>query len=123
MKKRVLILSIAIGISIISCNGRKNISGGPCSYQTIYYPATIIEIENADSLTNEVFFRVDYGGINHYDTLWYSLAFGDFISTAELEKQNLKVGDVVKYEHRKIISGSCNPDIYRLTLNKFESTE
>ena len=109
---------VAIGIMLASnCRHNQNVDGGPCSYSTTNYPAVIIEIYQIDSVRSEMILIAKLEG--YQDTLYYSAATREYITNQELKSNNFKPGDSLTYQHQQITSGSCNPDIFWLTKERF----
>jgi hypothetical protein len=82
------------------------------------YPATILEIYRIDSARSDMILIANMEG--HQDTIYFSRAARQYISNAELQNNNLKPGDTLNYQHKQITSGSCNPDIFFLTKERFK---
>jgi hypothetical protein len=102
-----------------SCGQRSSdVAGGPCSYDTVAYPAVILEIDKTDSVVGDIQFMVDWGE-GAVDTQWYSIANPNYIPMADIVKSGIVVGDTIQYLHYQITSGSCNPDLFGIRLQPF----
>lgn len=114
-----IVLIAAILLFLFRRTDSSDVAGGPCSYKTIKYPATIINIECVaiDSSFFELTLRVDYGG--YVDTLDYSNEFDQLVSGEDMLEKQYKIGQQMTYEHMQIVSGSCNPDIFTLKMEPF----
>lgn len=91
--------------------------GGPCTYKITKTPATVIAIQQQDSLYSEILFLVPNGEFS--DTLYYTRNFSGFASKADIAKYDLKVGNDFTYEEHQIESGHCSPHYFVLKLEKF----
>ncbi len=121
MKKTIKLLFTAIGFMFLhSCSlAQRNVDGGPCSYETTNHPAVIVMIfPVVDSLTSDMLVVANNGW--QKDTLMFSDAARSFMSNEEINMLNLKVGDTLNYKHKEIISGSCTPDIWFLTKERYK---
>ncbi|MBP7511952.1 MAG: hypothetical protein KA981_08475 [Bacteroidia bacterium] len=112
----LLIAGIIIWFFFHSSN--KNQEGGPCDYSSTYYPAKVIAIQSIDSNTFDLKIEVDWKGIK--DTLYYGNLFPSLITKTTMDTAHIALGAVFKYEHRQIVHGSCNPNIFRIVLEKWE---
>ncbi|MGE0638294.1 MAG: hypothetical protein AB7G44_16005 [Bacteroidia bacterium] len=92
--------------------------GGPCSYETTNYPATIIEIFEVYEGWNDIYVVIKTH--EPADTITWSNEFGGFISTEELKASDYKIGDKLNYQIKEIISGSCSPYIKWLTKERYK---
>ncbi len=112
MKQTVFsLIVVALLPFISSAQGERE--GGPCSYETTNYPATIITIFEVYEGWNDIHFVVKKQELA--DTITWSNEFGGYLSTEELKTAEYKTGDVLTYQTKEIISGSCNPYVQRLT--------
>lgn len=101
-----------------SCHLREKPDGGPCSYTTTIYPATIINIFKVDSGMNQIFFIIKT--LEPADTISWSNEFSSYLSDDELKSENYKLGDTLAYEIREIIDGNCSPYLKRLTMARYK---
>lgn len=113
-----------IAAVLIACNSNKEKeepTGGPCSYETKIYPATVIKIEKKDSLKADIIFRIDdnTGRLYRDSVSWY-MEKREWILLSMIEKDRIGVGRKYQYEVQRIISGSCNPAIETLKLEKYQ---
>jgi hypothetical protein len=120
--KNIVWLIITATFLFASCQGNDEVpDGGFCSYQSTFYPAVIISL---DTLTDE---RMDLSCVltseQGSDTLIYSLVNSNHLLKTEWLELDLSIGDTICYEHRQIVEGSCNPDIFTLKLERFKSVK
>jgi hypothetical protein len=123
MPKSISAILILLAL-LAACGQRQNgaVAGGSCNYYTLVYPAIILSIENFDSTECDISFLINWGkGVT--DTLLYSVEHHNFLAQTELKKRGLAIGDTVCYKHYQISSGSCNPDIFKLSLERFAKAE
>lgn len=108
-------------VVLLSCNNNGQTEGGPCTYDTKIYPATVIGIEKKDSLYADIIFRIndDTGNIYRDSVLW-SIESNRLIEMILIEKDSIAVGKKYQYRIDNIKTGTCNPNIERLKLEKFE---
>jgi len=115
----LLLIFIAIfHLSITCCHSQEIPDGGPCSYTTTNYPATIIDIFEVYEGWNEIFFLVKT--LEPADTTTWSREFSGYISDEELKTERFKAGDTLAYEIREIIDGNCSPYLKRLTKERYK---
>jgi len=123
MKRLFYLASIAAIIN--SClNGKKEKeipSGGPCSYEDKFYPAKLVKLEaSPDSSTFNGWFEIDnLSGNGSKDTLSYLRLTNNSITKEQLQKVSLAIGNTYKYVVSTIKTGSCNPDIRSIKLEKY----
>lgn len=94
--------------------------GGPCTYETKYFPAEVFEIIAIDSLYSEVYFVVKGCSDCERDTLVYSGEFTGYLPNDSIEANRIALGSRLKYKVMEIKSGSCSPHIEVLLNEKFE---
>lgn len=112
--------SLLVFVFSYGCSSaQRHVDGGPCSYETVNYPAVIlIMYPVVDSTESDMILAaITAWGT---DTITFSDAAHGFISNEELKELNIKVGDTLNYQHKLIIEGSCNPDIWFLTREKYK---
>jgi len=118
---KIVIVSSFI-LMLISCTNSENAEpeGGPCTYETKIYPATVIAIDNMDSTYADILFSInDEAGRLYRDSVsWYMETKG-WLELAQIKKDSIVVGKKYKYFVDKIKTGSCNPHIEKLLLEKF----
>lgn len=108
----------------LSCSDNKEKEepdGGPCSYETKIYPATVIKIEIGDSLYIDILFRVDdeFGNLYKDSVSWY-MENKNWLSISEINKDSISLGKKYQFLIDEIKTGACNPFIEKLTLLKYE---
>lgn len=121
MKKIFLqIISIAV---LAGCSNHKKEkpAGGPCAYVDHTYPAKLIKLEaSPDSSTFNPLFEIDDPLIDGMkDTLSYLRFSNQSVTKEQLKKDSIAVGNVYKYIVSTIIEGACDPDIRRLSLERY----
>ena len=121
MKQFLFLLTIAAIIN--SCNNRKKEipAGGPCSYEDKFYPAKLLTLEaSPDSTTFNGWFEIDNpSGNGSKDTLSYMRLTNNSITKERLQKDSITIGSIYKYVESTIKTGSCNPDIRTIRLEKY----
>jgi len=95
----------------------EHVDGGPCSYSITAYPAKVISIDTIGKAGFEITFEAQADG--YADTLLYSSEFHHYASQETLDTSGIALGEIFRYEHHQITSGSCAPDIFMLRLKKF----
>ncbi len=93
-------------------------SGGPCSYNKTIHAAEVIGIYPTGSNSSEIELLVKFHEV--VDTLSYYIENGSYVSNFELQEKSIKIGDKLIYEEHQISTGSCNPEIYILKLEKLD---
>ena len=121
---KVLITSIALVLIASSCSNNKkekeNVDGGPCTYEDKFYPAKLLKLEaSPDSGSWNGWFEIDNPVGNGKDTISYLRMTNQNITKEQLQKDSIAVGAVYKYVVSIIKTGSCNPDIRTIRLEKF----
>jgi hypothetical protein len=123
MVKKAIILTlstfvlITAGIAIYK-NYFKKIEipdGGPCSYEEEYFPARILAMDyfNSDSSEMNLTFEIDYQGM--LDTVQFAETNESYYQ-ADTGILQPKIGQVVQYVHKYIVSGSCSPDFFYIEM-------
>jgi hypothetical protein len=117
------VVGVAVLLTLLMACGQRqstDVAGGPCSYDTVDYPAVILDIERFNSTECDISFLVVWDE-EATDTILYSMQSDGFLAHTEVEKRGLVVGDTVCYKHYQISSGSCNPDMFSISLNKYRN--
>lgn len=94
-------------------------AGGGCTYETSYSKIVVVNIKK-DDMQNAVVNCV-YPKANR-DTIKIRFKNYDLKDTTIYpgkEFMRLKKYDTVTAEYRRLVSGSCNPDIVQYTISKF----
>ena len=117
MKQSVRTLFLLALLPLVSC-AQKERDGGPCSYETTYYPAPIILIYPINETSSEVVVTTTLYG--QTDTLHFSQEGHEYFLNTELTEMNYKVGDTLAYKIMEIIDGSCSPYIKWLTKERYK---
>ena len=119
MKSIFFIYTIALFPFLLSCNSNEP-DGGPCTYDNKVYPATVISIEKKDSLYAELLFRIeDESGKLYRDSVSWFMENKHWLKISDLKKDSITPGKKYKYRIDLLKSGSCNPNLERLTLEKY----
>ncbi len=123
MKQLQNFLAIAIIISSCVSKKKENIDGGPCSYDDKVYPAKLIKLlPTPDSSAYNALFEVDMRegvAANQKDTLDYSRVNNRSITPEQIKKDSIETGKVYKYVFSTITSGTCDPKIEMIRLEKY----
>ncbi len=122
MKNRIAISSFLILTFLLGCKCHKKEipDGGPCSYNTVFYPATVIELLKADNNMFDLSMTISTPNSNGNDTIYYSYAYGRHMDSTEIKNLNVQIGTAFKYKIMQIETGSCSPYIEQLIMEKFE---
>lgn len=103
-----------------SCNFQAD--GGPCTYETTIYPATLLKKVDINPLYYDALFVVEIDG--KPDTLSFANKNnGNNISVEEIPKDSLIAGNLYQYEVMRIRSGSCNPVVDLIRLKPFVAAQ
>ena len=113
----VLILIVGLTYLLISINDKGQISGGPCSYKIVKYPAEVVRIDTVSDHELALSLSIESG--EFIDTLNSYHITQRYFEFTEVEHLNLSLETVLTYEQHEIIEGSCNPSIGKLVLQEF----
>jgi hypothetical protein len=91
----------------------------PCKYSSAMHPATVLRIQEKNRENFEVFFLVPTEE-NRNDTITYSSQFSSYASQDQLNRKKIIPGAVFTWQHMKLDSGSCEPEIGVLILEPFK---
>lgn len=121
--KRILYLLIIAAIINSCSNGKKqNVDGGPCSYEDKIYPAKLIKLDpSPDSSEYDAWFeinRLNDAPADYRDTVQYS-PYNSRIPNEQIKKDSIAVGKVYKFISRTIKTGSCDPHVESIRLEKY----
>lgn len=125
MKKILLFLPVVVFALAQACKNPRQHSepdGGPCSYEDHRVGARIISLEALDSNSYDAVLVLDsneYIG-PPYDTLNVYMELGRYLTKAEVDSLGLKKGKALVYEMKRIITGSCNPEINILLVETMQ---
>lgn len=103
---------------LAACNNQEESpAGGPCTYQHTVLPAKLIQLISSDSLNYDAAFSISRSsGIT--DTVYYQQLHHRLLSTEEIKKDSLQVGQVYQYLEQHIVTGSCNPHVVTIQFKK-----
>lgn len=122
MKTNIAIYSF-LALSLLSsckyCRSQQA-DGGPCSYNTVFYPAKVIEIQKLDRNMFDVLMVINTPNTNGDDTISYSYTYGRYMDSSEVDSLDVKIGTSYKYKIMEIETGSCSPYLEQLIIEKFE---
>ena len=109
----------------VSCNSKKKErdpndvpAGGPCSYKDKTYPAKVIDIRREPNSPARVLFEVSYNSGSR-DTISYYMTNNRDITEEEIKQKGVAKDSVFQLVVSEIVSGSCNPRVKHLVLEKF----
>lgn len=122
MKTNVVISSLLVFFLLSGCRyctPKQIPDGGPCSYKTDIYPATVIDVYETDTNMFDVLMTINTPNTNGNDTIFYSSAYGRHMDSTEIKNLDVKIGSAFKYEIKQIESGSCSPYLETLIMEKF----
>ncbi|MBK8611011.1 MAG: hypothetical protein IPL84_13995 [Chitinophagaceae bacterium] len=104
--------------SLQACNFA--VDGGPCTYETTIYPATLVELVEINSASYELLFEVVVS--EKKDTLRYSaINNGNYLFYADLPKDSLLMGKQYQYQVQRIQKGTCAPMVDIIKLSAYTS--
>lgn len=115
-------LLLLITLLQLACNNKTgNVNGGPCTYKEDTHPAKLIRLETSDSLTYNGLFEIEAGlqSADKKDTVSFDRLNNRYIEKTQIEKDSIAEGKVYKYIIQTITSGSCDPDIRTIRLEKY----
>jgi hypothetical protein len=121
MKQFFYLLVICV---TLSCNNRKKETpdGGPCSYEDKIYPAKLIKLDpSPDSSEYDAWFeinRLNDAPADYRDTVHYS-PHNYRIPGEEVKKDSIAVGKVYKFISSTLKTGSCNPHVENVILERY----
>ena len=103
-----------------ACTNRKKEkevpAGGPCTYKEEIHPAKLIKLETTDSINYDAQFET---GTGMPDTVTFHFLNHAYIKAEQVRVDSIAVGKVYKLVEQSIISGSCNPHIRTIRLEKY----
>ena len=99
-----------------SCNtfNQSEPNGVPCNYDTKIYPAKVIAFETRDSIHIDVLFQRTRNEL--IDTFNYSSQKHEWFTKQDILADSIKIGNIYQWREDHIVSGHCNPTIYRLIM-------
>lgn len=115
-------LLLLITLLQLACNNTTgNVDGGPCTYKEDIHPAKLIKLETNDSLVCDALFEIEAGlqSAGKKDTVSFNQLNNRYIEKTQIENDSIAEGKVYKYIIQTITSGSCNPDIRTIRLEKY----
>ena len=103
-------------------NNRKDMNGGPCSYQDKIFPARLLKLVPVDSTLYDASFAVSgrRGADDTPDTLYFHQLTNNYIQATRVKTDSIEAGKIYRYVRQTIVSGDCNPNIETIRLEKFE---
>lgn len=117
------LIALLLVVSAIACNSKSSRDeprdGGPCSYQYDTIPARVVKIERQATQQPRVLFVLLRNAAST-DTIPYFMANGKDLSEEEIKEKGVVEGAVFQFITGEIKSGSCNPSLKRIVLNKYE---
>lgn len=122
---KILMVILMAGI-ICSCNNNQEEipAGGPCTYDSTAKPAKLISLIQDDSLNCDAQFEVIWPNTPDIkDTLNYFMVNHSVLTSEQIKKDSLAVGNTYSFIEYTIRSGSCNGHIQRLVLRPFTSAQ
>jgi hypothetical protein len=109
----------------IACNNSKHEketpAGGPCSYKEEAHPAKLISLVTIDSTNYDALFEVSTGlqVTNKPDTMRFHFLNNTYIKGKQIKADSIAVGKIYKLIDQRIVSGTCNPHIQTIRLEKY----
>jgi hypothetical protein len=94
--------------------------GGPCRYETVHLPATLLAVIKKDSTGADLLFRVqDKTGRLYRDSVSWYMQEQELVPLSRLEKDSIVVGKQYRYQVQKLVSGSCKGRLEQLLLQEY----
>jgi len=105
-----------------SCNSQpEKTVGGPCTYETKIFPATLTVIKRKDWFTADLIFRItDNNGALYRDSVSWYIENKAWVNVPDILEKEIIVGNNYKYIVEEIKTGTCTPKIEKLTLEKYK---
>ena len=122
---KILSVSAIILLIIASCNNNKkekeNVDGGPCSYKEEAHPAKLLSLQIIDSLSYDAQFEIEAGSqsADKPDTVLFHSLNNHYIEAKKIKSDTITVGKTYKYIVKTIVSGSCDPTVRIISLEKY----
>ena len=112
-------LLFALLFLVVACNSNRQepMVGGPCSYETTYHPAKVIDFNTS---LMDALFEVNFHG--KADTLGYHELNNAYLTSEQIVETGFSVGKTFQLAQDDIKTGTCTPVIPRLELVPFDST-
>ena len=117
------VLLPVIGLS--ACNNGKQEkevpAGGPCSYKEDTFPAKLIQLSTSDSSSYNAQFEITrrMNTPDAPDTVLFHSLNNTYINAAQIISDSIAVGKIYKLIEQNIVSGSCNPHLQHIRLEKY----
>jgi hypothetical protein len=112
-------LLFALPFLVVACNSNRKepMVGGPCSYETTYHPAKVIDFNTS---LMDALFEVNFHG--KADTLGYHELNNAYLTPEQVVETGFSVGKTFQLAQDDIKTGTCTPVILRLELVPFDSS-
>lgn len=119
--KNISLLLLIMLLQLACNNTTGNVDGGPCTYKEGTHPARLIKLETNDSLVYDALFEIEAGlqSAGKKDTVSFNRLNNRYIEKTQIENDSIAEGKVYKYIIQTITSGSCNPDVRIIRLEKY----
>lgn len=105
-----------LGLLFIGCNFQSD--GGPCSYDTTIYPATLLQKIEINAKYYDLMLEVEMEGKK--DTLSYAKKNnGSNIAYELIPADSLAIGSQYQYKVMRIKTGTCSPEVDIIELTPF----
>jgi len=96
-------------------------AGGPCTYKEDIYPARLIKLVTNDSISYDVHFSVTRNnGAGTPDTVNLHFINNSYIKAEQVKADSIAVGKTYKLVDQTILTGSCNPHVQSIKLEKYQ---
>jgi hypothetical protein len=103
---------------LAACNNQEETpAGGPCTYRNTVLPAKLIQLISSDSLNYDAAFAISRSS-GKTDTVYYQQLHHRLLSTEEIKKDSLQVGQTYQYLQQDLVTGSCNPHVVTIQFKK-----
>jgi hypothetical protein len=117
-------IHIFIGVLAACNNSKEEPNGGPCTYQSEYYPAKLIILEKVDSAFFDGWFEVPMGPDgSRLDTINFHRQNNQYISAADISSGKVVIDSIYRYNDQFIKTGSCNPHVAMIELEAFRRSD
>lgn len=120
MKRVIPLFAGLLLLTLNACDFKTE--GGPCTYETTLYPATLLEKVDINMLYYDALFEVEIDGKR--DTLSFAKKNnGNNIAVDEIPRDSLVTGNRYQYEVMRIRTGTCNPVVDQIRLKPFVTAQ
>jgi len=115
---KINVLIVGSFLLLAGCNNQSETpAGGPCTYKSTVLPAKLIQLNSKDSLEYDAVFEISRTS-GQTDTISYQQIHHQLLTTEEIKKDSLLVGQLYQFVEQDLVTGSCNPHIMSIQFRK-----